>query len=101
MIIKVQVTQDHINKGCRNDGGNCPVFLAMRDASIPVTWAFLTHWSMDALGPHTPWEKCHMFPGEAVQFIGDFDSRNGRAKAKPFEFELDVELNSEFYANFV
>jgi hypothetical protein len=89
MITRVRVTQAHIDRGCELHGADCPIFRAMRDAGIPVTWVFSICWSQRDEGPHTSWRNCHPLPSEAVQFIADFDSKRGREKAKPFEFEAD------------
>jgi hypothetical protein len=80
--MKVQVTQEDINKGNRCDPWNCPLALAMQratgDRNISVGAA-----TAGPLG------KLGMFwlPLEATRFIHDFDFEH---PVEPFEFEVEA-----------
>lgn len=83
--MKVTVTQEHIDKGCRKNGSACPVFLAMRDAGIPVTHVMTWCWTTHPEGACIDgWRRD--LPYEAMAFIALFDDKK---LVSPIEFELE------------
>jgi len=91
--MKVRVTQDHIDRGCRQKGDACPVFLAMRDAGIPVTWVTASGWTVSDRGSKAYVVDIRDLPYDAITFIALFDQgpmrRGGLPTIKPFEFEVE------------
>ena len=85
-MIKIQVTEEHIRKGCRADGGNCPVFLAMRDAGIPVTWMFSLDWTTHPDRSNAPFWGQRPLPTVASNFVRDYDHND---PVSPIEFEVE------------
>ena len=80
MHLKIQVKQKHIKAGRINDGGNCPIALACRDAAIVcpnVSTMWISYRGSDYYRRSTP------LPQKAIEFVDNFD--NGKP-VKPFSF---------------
>lgn len=87
--MKVQVKQEHIDRGCRRQGDACPVFLAMVDAGIPVTHVTTWSWTTSpAAGAASSFELREL-PHEAIAFVLLFDDKK---PVHPFEFEVAYEV---------
>lgn len=85
-MIRIRVTEEHIKKGCRRDGETCPVFLAMRDTGIPVTWVMIGYWTTHPDRSLAPWWARYDLPAVATKFIETYD-RNKHVD--PIEFEVE------------
>lgn len=83
--MKIQVKQEHINKGIRGDFGSCPIALAIREA--------LSGKYVDVgVGFCKVEGETASLPSEVRRFIVIFDdSIQDRKWLEPFEFELDYE----------
>ena len=82
--MKVNVTQEHIDKGIPCLKNVCLVSLAILDAGYKRAWV-----DEEAIWLYNPkTNACWTFktPHKAAEFIGDFD--NDR-EVSPFEFDLD------------
>lgn len=87
-MLKVNVTQEHIDKGVRYHSDICPIAWALRDAlSVGccgvVVRASEATWFEDGCRHHA-WLPC-----TAQQFVVEFD--NGQ-DVSPFSFELDANV---------
>lgn len=82
---QVQVTQEHINAGCRNDGGNCPVALAFL-ATFPEFELYHVY-ERSVVVEYGGWQKSFDLPEEACEFIKNFDAQKD---VDPFTFDLTV-----------
>jgi hypothetical protein len=80
--VKIEVKQEHLTKGERADCQNCPVALALNEATS-------CYWSVDGISArncHT--DMYYSLPIEVRTKIGLFDSN---VLVKPFSFEFDYE----------
>lgn len=81
--MKITVTESHIQKGARYNGGSCPIALAIMEkmklnpAHIAVAPTFVVFYR----------GGIHRLPTKALEFIDIFDRG---AEAKPFSFNLNV-----------
>ena len=80
----IRVTQEHIDKGVRDDCRQCPVALAIQEATKSI---------VDVLPMYCQFTYISDWPGKAVnlpievtEFIKGFDSEGF---GLPFTFELD------------
>lgn len=78
--MKIAVTQEHIDKGDRQNCRECPVALAAKEALKTSAVEVLYH-SMVVQGHR------YTLPTEAAVFVSAFDDR-GRESVKPFKFDL-------------
>lgn len=93
MIIKIEVKQDHINRGEPGEAMSCPIALALQDlgykaATVEKRWIELegakTYTSVD--------EKRIRVPEVAQCFIRQFDDMDVNDEyVKPFTFEIDTD----------
>lgn len=88
-MLKVNVTQEHIDKGERYNTGGCPIAWALRDALPEGCCGINVHvrvavWFDDAQVYHQAW-----LPRPAQDFVVEFD--NGY-DISPFSFELDADV---------
>lgn len=94
MTIKILVTQKHINEGCKNDGSNCPIALALLD-TCKLNYVYVDggvlRGSLVGVYPGGPTVGAWT-PKEARQFICDFD--NGRP-VEPFMFEAEFREDND------
>lgn len=77
--MKIQVTQKHINEGKRGECFNCPIALALLEAT-GQQWDVSFHMACS-------WHYNLNLPEIAQEFIGRFDYEK---TVKPFEFELPI-----------
>jgi hypothetical protein len=82
--MRINVTQEDINKGCQNDSGTCPIALALSRATgnavhVRAIYASVYNWSLLYTTD---------LPIEARLFIRDFDSGK---HVDPFSFELELQ----------
>lgn len=83
--MKVEITQEHINKGTRGSSYYCPIALAIKektDRGIQVA-----PWYVRTLDDKVP----HVFlnnPKEVEEFIREFDAGNEVSPGLIVEFEL-------------
>jgi hypothetical protein len=83
-MIRIKVTQEHINKGRRRACRQCPVALAIvEQTEFPNPWVGDTHVDL-VTSPESPSYK---LPAEVQRFIDNFD--NGKP-VKPFAFNLKI-----------
>lgn len=83
--MKIQVTQEHIDKGVQHDCNYCPIALACRDAGLEDATVGYSQISWGKVG-----ERVHRFtPQAAVTAAIKFDSPLLGGMV-PFEFELEV-----------
>ena len=83
--MKVTVTQKHIDQGERSGIINCPLALALRDATgQPYQVGFAHYWIKAEVGKR----KLRRFSTEAGVFIAQFDSGGG---VVPCEIEMDLQ----------
>jgi len=75
----VHVTEDDIANGKPGRIDDCPIFLAMRSAGIPVVQVGSYRFYLESDENH------HMLPANVIRFISDFDA--GRP-VSPFSFTL-------------
>ena len=78
--MRVQVTQDHIDNGCRGLMGSCPIALAVRELT-GANNVLVLDCGVIADGRDSG------IPREAREFVRRFD--NGE-KVQPFDFEIDL-----------
>lgn len=82
MVIKIKVTEEHIDKGNQADCYSCPIALALKEASqelgTPEVCGYMVYWP----------KKIGTLPHKAREFIRKFDKDR---TAQPFEFEIDIE----------
>ena len=85
MIIKVEVTQRHINSGLKRDCNKCPVALVLKEIFPNASRIIVGGFAIDmyALGE----EYFHNFPDSVGNFTLAFD--DGK-EVEPFAFEIDV-----------
>lgn len=90
-VIKVEVTQEHIDRGASNDCWSCPIALSLGNY-FDKSKVF---YEVDAHYIDFPNEDilC-LLKEEAVSFIDDFDSNK---KVKPFSFDLEVPKQLESF----
>lgn len=77
-MVKVQVTQEHIDKGSRYNTNSCPVALALNDifGSGCAVYQFI----------HTPGNLPFITPQSVFQTILKFDKN---VEMTPFDFEIN------------
>ena len=78
--MKIQVTQENIDRGIRRNCGFCPIANALFDAT--GEW-----WMVDGNHAHLRRRMIEL-PTIATDFIDDFDSG---APVEPVEFDLPIE----------
>jgi hypothetical protein len=89
--VLVTLTAEHIRAGKKSNGEKCPVFLAMKDAGLPVTHVGRLFWS-DRPASEGCFTDHLELPESAQLFIGAFDYPDAyRTPARPFEFEIDYQ----------
>jgi hypothetical protein len=81
--MKIEVTQEHIEKGVPEEECNCPIALAIRDAFNVEELEV----SVNATVIRVGFDHCPT-PEEAEAFVCDFD--DGRS-VRPFTFDLPIE----------
>ncbi len=86
MLIKINVTTEHIAKGKPGDCSNCPVALALVDGIPNVTFVLIDGHDIDLCDA----KHVHNVatPQEVQEFILNFD--RGIKPHLPFSFELEV-----------
>ena len=88
--MRIQVTAQHISDGMPNDGMNCPVALAIREATglngVEVGPTYVTR--DDWKGRTEPVTKRTFLPPHVTEAIADFDAGTD---PEPFEFDLDID----------
>ena len=84
--LKVDVTQDDIDKATPGSCGYCPIALAFKRANKKTNWCSVTLSSIEwtTHGAYFTWS----LPEKLKDFIRRFDSR---AEVKPFKFTIHVE----------
>jgi len=80
--MKIEVTQEHINKGKRKNCYRCPVALAIESA-IPDSWVSVG-WQTITVDKDQQYAT-QRTPTAVTEFINKFDRRK---KVEPFEFVL-------------
>ena len=80
-MTKIQVTQEHIDKGKRVNPSCCPVALAIRGKTVWIPNVTSMYVTFDEK-IYTAW-----LPAVAAEFVNSFDSGN---PVKPFEFEMKL-----------
>lgn len=83
--MKIQVTQEHIDKGEQCESGYCPIALAMKDAGFqnPCVSANQVDWH----SPENEWEvRWAYLPHEVQVFILNFD--DDKSRVRPFAFDI-------------
>lgn len=84
--MRVNVTQEHIDKGARMSCDGCPIALALKEAGLPDVEVFANRVSRNAFTSDLEtWE----LPTNARAFIQSFD--NYRI-VEPFHFDIEVQL---------
>jgi len=85
--MKIQVTQEHIDRGKRGSCGSCPIALAGK-AAFPD---YQIEVGLTSMQFHDKLTFEHLFgiylPEKASKFIDDFDAER---RVTPFEFDLDM-----------
>ena len=79
--MKIQVTQEDIDRGIAGSCGRCPITLAIRRATSKNYYTGVE----DVF--HMDYGPVIRLPFEAIKFIKNFDSGN---EVKPFEFEVGI-----------
>jgi hypothetical protein len=82
--LKLKVTQDHINRGVRNNCWHCPIALAFKELGLSTTVGRTEVCYEDIDSFYTL-----PLPAEATQFTFNFDA--GFA-VQPFECEVEIDL---------
>lgn len=80
----IHITQPHIDRGCRGDAENCPVKLAIHDASGLIC-TVAEDYIRFGNGPDSFQIRT---PVAVAVWISRYDRRE---LVEPFEFELDME----------
>ena len=99
MIVEINVTQEHIDKGVKGDCDNCPIWHAIRPL-ISDNYDFSIYGDTCNIYDKECRDDKHVaerwLPMLATQFISDFDD-DGKpnlglepVEIKPFTFELDI-----------
>lgn len=83
-LVRVKITQDHIIKGTRASCSNCPVALALRDAT-GIKW-FVSQSYLGTVGCYNNIEV--KLPPRVSVFISSFDLG---VHVEPFEFDVQLE----------
>lgn len=86
-IMKIKVTQKHIDKGRTGACRDCPIALAIRDVVDGQVTVTCAHVYLNALHVYKN-DRVLNLPRSAVLFIRHFD--RSRGLAKPFSFELEI-----------
>lgn len=82
MKLTVNVTQQHIQKGTRNDCRRCPVALALNEQH-PCENGWRVSWLYARRDPSVLGAK---LPENAQRFVTKFD--DGKRNVEPFTFDL-------------
>ena len=76
--MKISVTQDHINRGTKQDCSSCPVALAVQETcNSPTLWAGYQNIQLP--------NRCTITPPEVKDFMTRFDKN---LPVSPFTFEV-------------
>lgn len=91
MILTVNVTQEMIDNGVQDNCEKCPVALALNTAMTEADYEYA---HLEVIDPEFFYlwgreEHCIGLPGEASEFINDFDY-DGRESVKPISFEVQL-----------
>lgn len=86
MNYKINVTQKHIDNGCRHKCGSCPIALAIKDV---VPYFYDIRVGTMAVSLDSSWEEFFELPAYAKEFVHSFDSGD---KVIPFSFEIDLPI---------
>lgn len=84
--VRVKVTQQHIDQGCRMHGQNCPLAQAIAAVLCPGAFICVACGVVYLNRTLTKWVD---LPPEAFRFYRDFDTF-GPKGMEPIEFDLDV-----------
>ena len=81
----IEVTQKHINKGCKDEPYRCPVALAIKDKTQEGIAVYNNSFSDGIYGPlHNEYK----YPRSVRRFVAKFDAL-GKKAVKPFRFILE------------
>jgi hypothetical protein len=81
--VKIEVTEEDIEKGKQSDGTSCPVALAMMRAT-GSTYVYVDYIESRIAG------ELIYTPKKAEEFMRDFDS-DSEIRPGPFAFEIELE----------
>jgi hypothetical protein len=84
--MKVEVKQEHINRGWPGEPTGCPVFLAVQDklpSVAEITSKYIYYWRR--LSSSVRYEERFLLPSSAKKFIKKFDSGK---QVEPFTFTI-------------
>lgn len=86
--MEIEVTQHHINTGCRRTSGHCPLALALRPhahdrgySSVHVTTQRITFHRYESI------QRFISTPYHCTQFMYTYDTQGPR-RVKPFTFTI-------------
>jgi len=82
--MKIEVKQEHIDKGDRTSPCSCPVALALKEAGLPDPGVTETQIRLDVMNS---WRSVQI-PDEAAAFVRAFDAGES---VQPFTFDLPLE----------
>lgn len=82
-MVKINVTQEHIDSGTDGNACHCPVALAIKDALGREDGVYVFYY-----GANVGADNYHL-PMMVTKFIKDFDNE-GRGSVSPFSFTLDL-----------
>ena len=87
-MLKVNVTQEHINKGERYSSVSCPIAWALRDALSVDCYGVNVRASEATWFDNGHWRRTWL-PDTAQHFVVEFDKGHNM---EPFSFELDANV---------
>ena len=87
-MLKVNVTQEHINKGERHSTSACPIAWALKDVLPADSCAVNVRASVAVWFRNSDYYRAWL-PRSAQDFVVEFD--NGQ-DVSPFSFELDADV---------
>jgi hypothetical protein len=82
MKARINVTQDHIDKGDPGNCMGCPIFLALVDCGYRYVVVTDRHVRLDG--------AVAVLPDEAVEFVNKFDFSCQSDPVEPFSFDLEL-----------
>lgn len=88
-MITVTVTQDHIDKGERENGDYCPISLALNE-QYPAEPGAAKWWVGDDCAVRLHNASTYTLPGDAQEFIHEYDDGQ---PVQPFVFVLAPTLD--------
>lgn len=93
--IVINVTQEDIDEGLPDKCSQCPVALAVKRYVRPRYYIMVSAQHLTVYPPGPALDQClYPMPDSVSNFVQNFDDAQ---RVKPFEFELEVEADNEWF----